>query len=204
MFLPLNPAEVRVDREDVVRTAAHERQRPESAVSDVEIEQDRRRQRVQLFWVVVELQLPQELKAGLLHALFRNLPIGPDPRRALCIVTARRPIPASPPALGARHAHPHEGAAKIDGEKASIVSEPLYWMVLSAANVSFQFTAPFPGVLRSFSETCTWIRTSAQRDSASVMSFSSMLAWKVSYIMRKLAWLTSLTIRAASAEQFRR
>src|SRR5213594_3914141 len=73
------------------------------------------------------------------------------------------------------------------GPKASIVSEPSYWMVLSAANVSFQFTAPFPGVLRSFSETCTWIRTSAQPDSASVMSFSSMLAWKVSYIMRKLA-----------------
>src|SRR5206468_4854089 len=65
-ILPLDPAEVRVDREDFVRTPPHERQRPESPVPDVALEQDRRRQRVQLSRIVVELQLPQELEAGFL------------------------------------------------------------------------------------------------------------------------------------------
>ena len=44
---------------------------------------------------------------------------------------------------------------------------------------------PVPGVLRSFSEMCTWQSMSAQARIAPGMLFSSMFAWNVSYIIRQ-------------------
>ena len=83
---------------------------------------------------------------------------------------------------------------------ASIVSQPSYLICFSAANVSFQCTCPVPGVPRSFSLMCTCTMLSAAPTIAWLMSFSSMLAWKVSYIMRQLGWLTCLTsVRQSTA-----
>jgi hypothetical protein len=49
-----------------------------------------------------------------------------------------------------------------------------------------QCTCPLPGVERSFSERCTWTSTSLQARIASRGLFSSIWAWKVSYIIRTL------------------
>ena len=46
-----------------------------------------------------------------------------------------------------------------------------------------------PGVLRSFSEMWTWTVYGAAVRIASAMSFSSMLAWNVSYIIRQLGMI---------------
>src|SRR5439155_194810 len=60
---------------------------------------------------------------------------------------------------------------------------------------------PSPGVLRSFSETWKWTRRSPAARMAPAGSFSSMLTWKVSIIMRSPGWATSSTNRAASSAQ---
>ena len=46
-----------------------------------------------------------------------------------------------------------------------------------------QWTCPVPGIPRSFSETWTWIVSAAHDAIACAWSFSSMCAWKLSYII---------------------
>ena len=57
---------------------------------------------------------------------------------------------------------------------------------------------------RSFSETWTWIVSAAHEAMAAAWSFSSMWAWKLSYIIRKEGWSTARTNRAVSAAVVRK
>jgi len=70
------------------------------------------------------------------------------------------------------------------------------------SNVSVQAICPVPGVERSFSERCTWTRTSEHARSAVAGSFSSMCAWNVSYIIRMRGCPTARTSSARSAALF--
>src|SRR5262249_30396384 len=78
---------------------AQVRQCSKTAISDVAFQSRRRGERVQLDGLVVELDLPQILKAWLFQALARDLWVGPHPEAALRISPGSGPT-AAPPELG--------------------------------------------------------------------------------------------------------
>ena len=95
MPLPEHLVEVVVDRIDVVRAAADEGERLESLMRNDVRQQHRLRQRLELPRLILELRLPEQLKARLLQALLRDPRVGLDPRRPLRI--ARRSSSSSDP-----------------------------------------------------------------------------------------------------------
>ena len=90
MRSPEHRAEVVVDAVDVVRAAADENQRLESAKRHQVAERHGRRQRVAVPRFVIDLQLPEKLK--LRQVLDRDVRIDAHPRRALRIEPLRRPV----------------------------------------------------------------------------------------------------------------
>ena len=91
MPFPEHLVQVVVDRIDVVRAPADERQRLEALVGNDVGEQHRLRQRLQLPGLILELRLPEQLKARLPHTVDRNSRIGLDPRGSLRVAAGRGP-----------------------------------------------------------------------------------------------------------------
>ena len=142
----------------------------------------------------------------------------PGARVAQSMQTAQ-PVLSTPPALdegdalrvdvlgaGEQVAPDPRGRGEVRQRRpnASIISQPSYLTSLSVLNVASQFTCPVPGVPRSFSLMWTWASTGATVRIAAAGSFSSMWAWKVSYIVRKFGWFTVRTSSTAAAAVFRK
>ncbi len=92
---PVDFCEIGVDRVHALGARADKRERFESAVRNQPIHQHRRRERVQLSRLVVELHLPEKLQLALLHGVFRQPRIGSHPRRTLRVALARGPLAAA-------------------------------------------------------------------------------------------------------------
>jgi len=112
VLLPFDPGEVKVVGDHAVIAGAEKSKRAEATVADVEIEQGRGGERVQLPDRVGRFDLPQQPEPGLGHGSLRNLLIVPDPVRTLRVKAARHPIPAA--ALGNRRRR-QEGRQKGSG-----------------------------------------------------------------------------------------
>src|SRR3989442_14594736 len=103
------------------------------------IEQDRRRQRIQLPGLVAQLHLPHELEVRFLNAVLRDLGVRSDPGRTLGIGAAGGPVTADSRQLRVRRAYPYEGAAereKNSGNQSHRHFSPNAWAIAFSASAA--------------------------------------------------------------------
>src|SRR5438552_731072 len=97
MHLPVDPRQIAVNTKGSVTAATYERERTKAPVPYVTIHEHRRRQRVQLHRLIVQLYLPKELKAGLPHPVRRDLRVRGYGKRTLRVAAIRHPLRAASP-----------------------------------------------------------------------------------------------------------
>ena len=118
-LLPLDAAEVGVEREDLIGAAADERQRAEPAVADVAGHDQRGRQSVRLLRSDFRASPSKSTQSRAFRAPFWEIFAScPHPGRALRVAADGIPVARAASELGVRHAA-RRGAPLMSGESSS-------------------------------------------------------------------------------------